>query len=152
MKKVEKQDVEANYIEFGDNFCPNYQTCLKNFMRELNMFSIAMSVMYEITQSNFERDFIELEKNVYTLDLEKKKVNKIVYVPKSDTYLIYVDHFGFANFLQERIKRHLLLSGKDLKSTYIDSISDDIYVVEIEIGNEQNIAKNEFFSINTMTL
>lgn len=121
-------------------------------MRELNMFSIAMSVMYEITQSNFERDFIELEKNVYTLDLEKKKVNKIVYVPKSDTYLIYVDHFGFANFLQERITRHLLLSGKDLKSTYIDSISDDIYVVEIEIGNEQNIAKNEFFSINTMTL
>jgi hypothetical protein len=152
MKKVEKQDVKATYIEFGDNFCPNYKTCLKKFMRELNMFSIAMSVMYEITQSNFERDFIELEKNVYTLDLEKKKVNKIVYVPKSDTYLIYVDHFGFANFLQERITRHLLLSGKDLKSTYIDSISDDIYVVEIEIGNEQNIAKNEFFSINTMTL
>lgn len=152
MKKVEKQDVEANYIEFGDDFCPNYKTCLKNFMRELNNFSMGMSVMYEITQSNFERDFIELEKNVYTFDLEKKKVNKIVYVPKSDTYLIYVDHFGFANFLQERIKRYLLLSGKDLKSTYIDSISDDIYVVEIEIGNEQNIAKNEFFSIKTMTL
>ena len=78
MKKVEKQDVKATYIEFGDNFCPNYKTCLKKFMRELNMFSIAMSVMYEITQSNFERDFIELEKNVYTLDLEKKKVNKIL--------------------------------------------------------------------------
>ena len=121
-------------------------------MRELNNVSMAMSVMYEITQSDFESKLIELEKNVYTLDLKNKKVNKIVYVPKSDTYLIYVDHFGFANFLQERLKRFLLLDGKDLKSTYIDSISDDIYVVEIEIGNAQSIAKNEFFSIKTMTL
>jgi hypothetical protein len=155
MKKVDKQEEQAKvatYVEYGDDFCPNYKTCLRSFMRELNNFSMAMSVMYEITQSEFKRKLIELEKNVYTLDLKNKKVNKIVYVPKSDTYLIYVDHFGFANFLQERLKRFLLLDGKDLKSIYIDSISDDIYVVEIEIGNAQSIAKNEFFSIKTMTL
>jgi hypothetical protein len=152
MKKVEKQDVKATYIEYGDDFCPNYKRCLKKFMRELNNFCMGMSVMHEITQSDFKREFIELEKNVYTMDLEKKKVNKIVYVPKSDTYLIYVDHFGFANFLKDRLKRFFLLDGSELKSTYIDSVSDDIYVVEIEIGNEQNIAKNEFFSIKTMTL
>ncbi len=155
MKKVDNQEEQvkvATYVEYGDDFCPNYKTCLRNFMRELNNISMAMSVMYEIVQSDFESKLIQLEKNVYTLDLEKKKVNKIVYVPKSDTFLIYVDHFGFATFLQERLKRYLLFDGKELKSTYIDYVSDDIYVVEIEIGNPQNIAKNEFFSIKTMTL
>ena len=152
MKIVEKQDEKATYVEYGDDFCPNYKTYLKSFMRELNNVSMAMSVMYEITQSDFERKLIELDNNVYTLDLKNKKVNKIVYVPKSDTFLIYVDHFGFANFLQERLKRFLLLDGKHLKSTYIDNVSDDIYVVEIEIGNPKSIAKNEFFSIKTMTL
>jgi hypothetical protein len=97
---------------------------------------------------------IETDMNVFTLDLgEKKKVNKIVYVPNSDTYLIYLDDFGFATFLKDRIKRYLLLSGSyEMKSTYIDSVSDDIYVLEVEIGNEQNIAKNNFFGIKTMTL
>jgi hypothetical protein len=144
----------ATYVEYGDNFCPKYETCLKKFMRDLKMFSISMSVMYEITRSDFETKLVEKEKNVFTLDLdlENKKVNKIVYVPHSDTYLIYVDHFGFANFLQDRLKRYLLLSGNDLKSTYLDCISEDIYVVEMEIGNHQNIANNEFFDIKTMTL
>jgi hypothetical protein len=152
MKIVEKQDEKATYVEYGDDFCPNYETCLKKFMSVLNNFSMAMSVMYEITQSEFERKLIELEKNVYTFELQKNKVNKIVYVPKSDTYLIYLNHFGFATFLQERIKRYLHLLGKDFKSIYIDSVTDDIYVVEIEIGNAQSIAKNDFFSIKTMTL
>ena len=152
MKIVEKQDEKATYVEYGDDFCPNYETCLKKFMSVLNNFSMAMSVMYEITQSEFERKLIELEKNVYTFELQKNKVNKIVYVPKSDTYLIYLNHFGFATFLQERIKRYLNLLGKDFKSIYIDSVTDDIYVVEIEIGNAQSIAKNDFFSIKTMTL
>jgi hypothetical protein len=153
MKKVENQnEKDVSYIEYGDDLCPNYKKCLKMFMRDLSMFSISMSVMYEITHSDFKSKLVESEKNVYTLDVEKKIVNKIAYVAKSDTYLIYVDDFGFANFLEERIKRYLLLNGKDLKSTYIDSVSDDIYVVEIEIGNKQNIAKNEFFSIKTMTI
>jgi hypothetical protein len=157
MKKVDRMNVkndEAKYVEYGDDFCPNYKRCLKSFMKELNEFCMGMSVMYEITQSDFShRKMIETDMNVFTLDLgEKKKVNKIVYVPNSDTYLIYLDDFGFATFLKDRIKRYLLLSGNEMKSTYIDSVSDDIYVLEVEVGNEQNIAKNNFFGIKTMTL
>lgn len=145
---------EAKYIDYGDDFCPHYKRCLNSFMKHLNEFCLGMSVMYEITQTDFEDRFlIETEQNVFTIDLSKKnKVNKIVYVPNSDTYLIYLDDFSFAKFLKDRIKRFLLLSGIEMRSTYIDSISYDICVVEVEIGNQQNIAKNTFFGIKTMTL
>jgi hypothetical protein len=143
----------ATYVEYGDNFCPNYNESMNKFLDDLKRFSLAMLVMYDISKSDFTRDFKQLKKNVYTLELRnKRKVNKIVYVPNSDTYLIYVEHFGLATYLEDRLKRYLLMRGKDLKSTYIDSVCDDIYVVELEVGNAQNIANNEFFDIKTMTI
>jgi len=143
----------ATYVEYGDNFCPNYNESINKFLDDLKRFSLAMLVMYDISECDFTRDFKQLKKNVYTLELRnKRKVNKIVYVPNSDTYLIYVEHFGLATYLEERLKRYLLMRGKDLKSTYIDSVCDDIYVVELEVGNAQNIANNEFFDLKTMTL
>jgi len=143
----------VTYVEYGDNFCPNYNESLNKFLDEVKRFSLAMLVMYDISESDFKRDLKELKKNVYTLELrEKRKVNKIVYLPNSDTYLIYVEHFGLATYLEDRLKRYLLMRGKELKSTYIDSVCDDIYVVELEVGNAQNIANNEFFDIKTKTI
>lgn len=156
MKNAETQngqDIGAIYVEYGDDLCPKYNLCLKNFINDIKNFAYSMLVMYDISESDFKRDLRELKKNVYTLELRKKrKVNKIVYLPNSDTYLIYLEHFGLATYLEDKLKRYLLMRGKELKTTYIDSVSDDIYVLEIEIGNSQTIAKNEFFSIKTMTL
>lgn len=114
-----------------------YENNIYDTLRGIKIKCIELSVAYKLTHS-------------YDMRVYLPHVEKVVYDGVSDIIYIYcASKFDYANFLAEKMKSNLLVFyGSAINDVVVDSISDEMNVIEILFNDEEVILKNKEIGIN----